>query len=254
VALVIGSAHNIGAATAKALSQRGAAVVLADIDLEGSEQRAHEIRAAGGTAMAIGCDVCDEDQVAATVRFTLAQFGQVDILHNNAAATQLIAADLDVLQASSGHWDSTLATNLRGTMLACKYALVPMLERGNGAIVNTTSASASWGEPMLSAYGASKAAVEQLTRAVATQYGKRGIRCNAIAPGLVRSDRPGKGLLPETIAKYERHHLTPYIGEPEDIANAVAFLASDEARFITGHVLRVDGGFTAHSAPYADLM
>jgi len=143
-------------------------------------------------------------------------------------------------------WQRTFAVNLLGPALGCKHAIPRLLERGGGAIVNTSSAAGKVGDLTRSAYGASKAALESLTRHVATQYGKRGIRCNAIAPGVIATPALAANVPPAQIALYERSHLTPRLGRPEDVAAAVVFLASDDGAFVTGQTLRVDGGLLAH--------
>ena len=138
-------------------------------------------------------------------------------------------------------------------MLGCKHALPHLLARGGGVIVNTSSVSGQVGDVARPAYGVSKAGLESLTRYVATQYGKRGIRCNAIAPGVVATPALAANLPPDEIAVFERSHLTPRLGRPEDIAAAVVFLASDDAAFVNGETLRVDGGLLAHHPTYAEL-
>lgn len=254
VAVVVGCAGGIGAATAATLAARGAAVVLADIDEAAVKENAARIVEAGGTAAATGCDVRDEGQVAATMKLAVDSFGRLDILHNNAAAMHLLREDKDVVSADIGHWDQTMAVNLRGQLLGSKHAIPHMLARGRGSIVNTASVTGLMGDVMLTAYGASKAAVVHLTLSIATQYGKRGIRCNAVVPGLIRVSRPGGGLSEETLRKHLRQQLLGATGQPQDVANAVAFLAGDEARFITGQLLKVDAGLTAHQPSYADAV
>jgi len=256
VAIVFGSATGIGAACARTLADRGATVILADIAMEAAERTAARITAAGGQAAATRCDVSAEADVAAAVALAQTEFGRLDIVHNNAAAMHLVAKDRPVADEDVEHWDQTMAINLRGQMLGCKHAIPAMIRSGGGSIINTSSASALWGELMQTAYGVSKAAVAQLTRSVATQYGRKGIRCNAILPGLVTVERQGTGdtASAEFRESLARNHLTPYVGEPQDIANVVAFLASDDSRFVTGHLFSVDGGLTVHQAMYADLV
>jgi NAD(P)-dependent dehydrogenase (short-subunit alcohol dehydrogenase family) len=151
-------------------------------------------------------------------------------------------------------WHTVLAVNLTGRMLGCRFAIPAMLERGGGVIVNTASAAAFYGSASLAAYGTSKAGVVALTRYVATAYGDRNIRCNAIAPGVVvpkdTQDALG-GPMSDTLRRYTASHLVGRLGYPEEIAAAVAYLASEEGAFVTGECLRVDGGFTAHSPTHA---
>ena len=238
------------------MAGRGAAVVLADIALEAAERTATHITESGGEAVVTRCDVSAEADVAAVVALAEMKFGRLDIVHNNAAAMHLVPTDRPVADEDVDHWDLTMAINLRGQMLGCKHSVPAMLRSGGGSIINTSSASALAGELMQTAYGVSKAGVAQLTRSVATQYGRKGIRCNAILPGLVAVERhaisdTASDELRQALA---RNHLTPYVGEPWDIANVVAFLASDESRFVTGHLLSVDGGLNAHLPMYADLL
>jgi NAD(P)-dependent dehydrogenase (short-subunit alcohol dehydrogenase family) len=256
VAIVTGAASGIGRATALALATEGAAVVVADLSGDGAERVTREIADRGGRALAQLTDVGDESSIASLVEAAVKSFGGLDVLHNNAAATepQLLSGDLDLTAMDVAIWDRTLAINLRGPMLGCKHAIPHMLERGGGAIVNTSSASALTGDLVRSAYGASKAGLDALTRYVATQYGKRGIRCNSIAPGVIATPGARGERAAEQIAAYERSHLTPRLGRPEDIAKAVVFLASDDAAFITGQVISVDGGLLAHHPSYSDFL
>jgi NAD(P)-dependent dehydrogenase (short-subunit alcohol dehydrogenase family) len=182
------------------------------------------------------------------VAAAIERYGRLDILHNNAAAVDpaLLRRDGEVAAMEVEVWDRTFAVNLRGPMLGCKHAIPRMLERGSGAIVNTSSAAGWAGDLTRSAYGASKAALEALTRYVATQYGKRGIRCNAIAPGVIATPALAANVPREQMAVYERTQLTSRLGVPEDIAAAVVFLASDDGAFVTGQTLRVDGGLLVH--------
>jgi NAD(P)-dependent dehydrogenase (short-subunit alcohol dehydrogenase family) len=192
----------------------------------------------------------------AMVEAAAKHFGGLDILHNNAAASDpaLMSRDGDVADLDVTVFDRTLAVNLRGPMLGCKHAIPRMLARGGGAIVNTSSASGLVGDPVRTAYGVSKAGLDSLTRYVATQYGKRGIRCNSIAPGVIATPALAANVPREMIAIYERSHLTPRLGRPEDIAAAVVFLASDDAAFITGQTLSVDGGLLAHHPAFGELL
>ena len=147
----------------------------------------------------------------------------------------------------------TLAVNLRGPMLGCKHAIPELCKRGGGAIINTSSASGLVGDLARPAYGSSKAGVDSLTRYVATQYGKQGIRCNAIAPGVIETPALKANITPEQVELYKGNHLTPRLGRPEDIAGMVVFLASDAGAYVTGQILSVDGGLLSHHPTYAEF-
>jgi len=255
VAIVTGGGSGIGRASALALAREGAAVVVADLSEERARLVAAEIASAGGRAHAQAADVADEASVVAMIDAAQMQFGGLDILHNNAAATDwsVLGGDGELAELELAIWERTLAVNLRGVLLGCKHAIPRLLARGGGAIVNTSSASGQTGDLVRTAYGVSKAGVDGLTRYVATQYGKRGIRCNAIAPGVIETPALRQNVPPEQVALFERHHLTPRLGTPEDIASAVVFLASDDAAFITGQILSVDGGLLAHHPTVAEV-
>ena len=254
VAVVTGGGAGIGRATALRLASEGAAVGVADLAADAATLVVDEITTAGGAAHAIEVDVSDPVAVEAMIATTVDVLGGLDVLHNNAAAINLNMIDQDVVTMDLETWDRVLAVNLTGPMLGCRFAIPVMLEHGGGAIVNTASAAAFYGSSSLAAYGTSKAGVVALTRYVATAYGDRGIRCNAVAPGVVvardMQDALG-GPMGDTLRRYTTSHLTGRLGYPEEIAAAVAFLASDDGAFVTGEVLRVDGGFTAHSPTYA---
>lgn len=248
VAIVTGAASGIGRATAIALAEAGAAVWVADLNGEGAAQVAKSIRAGGGEAAGHLVDVAEEDSIAEMVAAAVNEYGGLDILHNNAAAVDVetIGMDLEITELDVAIWDRTLAVNLRGPMLGCKHAIPHMLERGGGSIIQTSSAAGLRGDLTRAAYASSKAGLDSLTRYVATQYGKQGIRCNSIAPGVILTPALEANVPQEALDTYLRSTLTPRLGRPEDIAASVVFLASDEAAFITGQVLCVDGGILAH--------
>jgi NAD(P)-dependent dehydrogenase (short-subunit alcohol dehydrogenase family) len=250
--VVTGGASGIGAATCDLLASRGYAVVIADIDAAGAEQCSRTLTARGSSTLAVATDVSVESEVENLVAAALSFGGRLDLLVNNAALMggSPHGPDADLLSMTAARWDHTFAVTLRGQMLGCKHALPPMLAAGGGCIVNMSSASSLRGDFTRMAYGTAKAGVNALTRHVATRYGKQGIRCNAIAPGLIRTPAVER-MAPEALATYESVHLTPYLGEPRDVAAVVAFLASEDARFITGQVIGVDGGELAHMV--ADL-
>lgn len=254
VAIVTGAAGGIGARTAEVLAEAGAKVAVADLNAEGAHAQAARITAAGGDAIGLGFDLGSESSVAALVSAVVAHFGRLDVLHNNAAATHLAAlADKPVLEADADVWDDTFRINVRGTMLATKYAVPHLVTAGGGSVINTASGAGLSGDLGHPAYGASKAAITNLTLYAATQFGKDNVRVNAICPGLVvtgTSKSEHAASLQEVMLA---HHLTPRVGRPDDIAYTVAFLASDEAAFITGQVISVDGGLLSHVPYYADF-
>lgn len=254
-AIVTGSASGIGEATARLLAREGAAVVIADLDAVGAERVAAEIRAEGGRACAVRTDVSREEDVVAVVEACVREFGGVDVLHNNAAmtASHEHARDADLLTMSVDYWDRSFSVNLRGPMLMSKHAIPRMIEGGGGAIVNTSSNQSLGGDLSQFAYSAAKAGVNALTRSIATTYGRQGIRCNTVSPGYVDTPSSRGSMSDEMGAEIVSHNLVPRAGRPEDLAHAVLYLVSDEAAFVTGQLLSVDGGQLAHLPHYAYL-
>jgi NAD(P)-dependent dehydrogenase (short-subunit alcohol dehydrogenase family) len=242
-----------GSETARVLAKYGAAVVLADINGDAAERRAEELRAGGADAVAVATDVTDESQIERMVKTALDEFGRLDILHNNAANLHTLfdPGDPDITRLQVETWEILMRTLLLGSMLGCKHAIPAMVQTGGGSIICTSSVSGMVGELNLTVYAAAKAAINQLVRSVSAQWGKAGIRCNAVAPGLILSP-PSLAIGEQLIAEYVRHSDTPYVGQPVDTANLVAFLASDAARYITGQVIPVDGGLIQHSPLVAD--
>ena len=253
VGIVTGGGSGIGRATAARMALEGASVVVADINPAGANDTVQSILTAGGTAIAQEADIASESSVKAMVNAAIDAFGRLDLLHNNAANVFVVPNDLDVITTDLDTWDATFATNVRGTFLCCKYALPHMLSGGGGAIVNMSSDAGQMGDLLRVAYGVSKAGVESLTRYVATMYGKQGVRCNAISPGVVATPALVANVSEVELAMFADHHLTPYIAEPADIAAVVVFLMSGESRFITGQVINVDGGMLAHTPLFQQM-
>jgi NAD(P)-dependent dehydrogenase (short-subunit alcohol dehydrogenase family) len=254
IAIITGAASGIGAVTAERVAAEGARTVVADLNADGAKEVADRITASGGTAFAAAVDLGDVDSVRELIALTVGTYGGLDVLHNNAAATHLAARqDLPVMEADPDVWDETMRINLRGSMVAIQAALPHMIARGGGSIINTSSGSGLAGDLRNPAYGSSKAALINLTQYVATQHGKQGVRCNAIAPGFIVNPARTGPAYDEIRATMLRHHLTPRLGLPEDVAATVVFLASDEAAFITGQTLCVDGGLLIHAPYVADL-
>ncbi|HVW32461.1 MAG TPA: SDR family oxidoreductase [Acidimicrobiia bacterium] len=256
VSIVTGAAAGLGRASALALAQCGSSVVVADKNLAGAQDAVAEIADAGGAALAVEVDVAQDEPVRDMVRRTVERFGGLDLLMNNAAelTPEVAAGDGNVVSTDLAVWNRVLAVNLTGTMLGCRYAVPEMVRRGKGSIINMSSVSSMLADVDHCAYGASKAGINNLTKSVAAAFGKQGIRCNAIAAGVVVNDqiraRHGRSSLDEL----ESHHLTPRLGVPGDIAQAVVFLASDDSLFWTGQVLLIDGGFSCHMPHYAARM
>jgi len=252
IAIVTGAASGIGKATAERVAAEGAQTVVADLNGDGAEEVAAKIAAAGGAATPVRADLGDVGSVRAMIKAAVSTYGGLDILHNNAAATHLAATrDLPVSAADPDVWDETMRVNLRGIMVAIQAAVPHLIARGGGSVINTASGSGLAGDLRNPAYGASKAALISLTRYVATEFGKQGVRCNAISPGyIVIPGKPGRDVMNATML---RHVLTPRLGRPEDIAALVVFLASDEAAFITAQNVCADGGMLAHQPYLADF-
>ena len=218
-----------------------------------AERVASAICEEGGRAIAIDADVSDEEQVEAMIAMAVREFGRLDILDNNAALTEptQFAKDRAVADMELDTWERVMAVNLRGVMLGCKHAVPVIREQGGGSIVNMSSGSSQFGDFQLSAYAASKSGLYALTRSVATQYGRDGIRANTIVPGLILTPAADTNLTPEKRAMLAGNILLPYFGEPIDVAYLALYLASDEARYVTGQEFVINGGQTAHQPTYA---
>ena len=239
VVLVTGAASGIGAATALRLASEGATLACVDLQEEGAEGTARQIREAGGEAISLACNVSDEKAVLRTVATSIEQLDRLDGLCNSAG---ILRFD-DTLKLRLEDWQQVLAVNLTGTFLMCQAALPHLLETG-GAIVNMASTSAVGGQPWSAAYGASKGGVLALTRTLAIEFGRRGVRSNALCPGSIDTPITKAFAFPEGADQSLLQRILPFDGmkPPEDVASAVAFLLSAEARHINGVGLRVDGG------------
>ncbi len=239
VALVTGGAQGLGRAIAQTLAGAGAAVVCVDVNAEVLQAAVAAINAAGGKAEGLTCDVTDAQRVAAVVDEVVARHGKLDILVNNAGVTR----DSLIMRMKDDQWDLVLNINLKGTFLFTRAASRPLMKSRRGRIINVASVSGMMGNPGQANYSASKAGVIGLTRTVARELAGRNVTVNAVAPGFIATEMAAK-LGEEIIEQVKKETPLGRLGEPQDVADAVLFLASEAASFITGHVLVVDGGLT----------
>ncbi|MBF6559222.1 MAG: SDR family oxidoreductase [Candidatus Binataceae bacterium] len=246
VAIVTGGGAGIGAATVRRFAREGAAVVIADLSGTRANQVKDEINSGGGKAAAIKMDAGDAEAVQATIKLAIDSFGRLDILFNNAGMAEVSWLHETTLES----WNRVIAVTLTSTFLGLKYAIPIMRKQGGGAIVNTASVSGTRGDYGMASYNAAKAGVINLTRAAALENAKHKIRVNCVCPGGINT-RVAQVLGGERAEEFRRAmgkiHPVGRMGEPEEIANTVTFLASDEASFITGAAYIVDGGLTAQT-------
>lgn len=243
VAVVAGGATGIGAETARRLAREGARVVVGDVNLRRAGETAKGIEDAGGSAIAVSFDLADEASVAALMQAAVDTFGGLDLLHNNGAdLSNPPDVDSDAVGIDIDVWDHVLRVNLRGYLFCCRHAIPHMLRRCGGAIVCTSSEGGSLGMPHLVAYSAAKAGVNALVRHVAARWGKEGVRCNAVSPGMILTDTLLAASTPEFVEAKVASVSSPRLGEPADIAGAVAYLLSDDAAWVNGQIISVNGG------------
>ncbi len=251
VSIVTGAASGIGGATALLFGEEGAKVMCADVNGDGTERVARQIGDTGGEAASLTADVAQEEDVQRMVVETVERWGRLDILFNNAG----IGFGLPVTQVLEEDWDRLIDINLKGVFLGCKHAIPEMVKQGGGAIVNTASDAGLRGTAWLSTYCASKGGVVLLTKSLAVEWAQQGVRVNCVCPGVIRTpildpfiERGQELFGGSRDAAWERlaqAHPVGRVGEPEEVARAVLFLASDEASFVTGVALPVDGGLDA---------
>ena len=246
VALVTGGASGIGRATALTFAREGAKLVIADMNEDGGQQTVQMITENGGEAIFVQVDVSKAVEVEAMISKTVETYGRLDCAHNNAGIGSRPRASLH--ECTEETWDRVLSINLKGVWLCMKYEIIQMLKQGSGTIVNTTSIMGlvgSWSGS--GAYNASKHGVVGLTKTAALEYAKVGLRVNAVCPGYIRTPLLAETLTrqPEMVAQIVARHPVGRMGRPEEIAEAVVWLCSDAASFVTGHTMTVDGGYVA---------
>jgi NAD(P)-dependent dehydrogenase (short-subunit alcohol dehydrogenase family) len=251
VALITGAGTGIGRATALLFAQEGAKVVAQDVSADGVQETVQLIRKTGGEAVSIGGDVAASADAAAMMKKAVDTYGRLDVLFNNAG----IWRGGTILDIGEEDWDRTMDVNVKGLYLVSKYAVQQMMRQEGGSIINAASVAALRGSPMSAAYNASKGAVLLLTKCMALDFGRYGIRVNCICPGVIDTpmadqlltyralgDDDRKQALLET---YQERHAVGRFGRPEEVAKVVLFLASDESSFVTGAAWPVDGGLSA---------
>jgi 3-oxoacyl-[acyl-carrier protein] reductase len=237
VAIVTGSAQGLGKAMVLKLAQSGAKIVVTDINYEACLKVEKEIKVAGGEAFSVNCNVTSRTEVKDLIAKTISRYGQIDILINNAGITK----DAQITKMTDEQWDSVLETDLKSMFICIQEVLVEMIPHGSGKIINITSIAGEEGNFGQTNYSAAKAGVIGMTKTLSKELGKRGITVNAVAPGFILTEMTDS--IPEKI-KQQLIGRIPLKrgGKPEEVADAVLFLASDQASFITGHVLNVNGG------------
>ena len=242
VAVVTGAGSGLGRATAQRLADEGALVAAVDLDGDAAEKTVAEIGERGGTARAYATDVSDPAQVRSAVDAAAGDLGRPEVLVNAAG----IGSFAHTVEETYERWSAILGVNLTGTFLMCQAALQHMLE-GGGVIVNVASNAGLMGQPYSAAYCASKGGVVQLTRALAVEYVRRGVRVNAVAPGGMNTPMIAGFRMPEGVNMKEFARVTSPLGaaEPEEVAGVIAYIASDDGRYMTGSIVSIDGGITA---------
>jgi NAD(P)-dependent dehydrogenase (short-subunit alcohol dehydrogenase family) len=244
VAIVTGASAGIGRAAAMALAAEGASVVLADVDAERGELAARQIRDKGGTALFVATDVSDDAQVAALVERSVQEFGGLDLAFNNAG---IEGAPAVTHECTPENWQRTLAVNLSGVWSCMRHEIPRLLARGGGSIVNCASVAGLVGFASLPAYTAAKHGVVGLTKTAALEYAEQGLRVNAVCPGVIDTEMVERftGHEPDAEAAMVATEPVGRLGRPEEIADAVVWLSSSHASFVTGQAIAVDGGFVA---------
>jgi len=244
IALVTGGSSGIGRSAALAFAREGAKVTIGDVQVEAGQETVQMIREVGGQAVFVQADVSKASDVEALINKTVEVYGRLDCAYNNAGVEAKYGF---TVKSTEEDWDRVLGINLKGVWLCMKYEISQMLEQGGGAIVNTASIAGLVGMPGTSAYVASKHGVVGLTKTAALEYAKAGIRINAVCPGTTRTPLAERFIAGDPRAEEQMNAMQPVgrMGRPEEIAEAVVWLCSDAASFVTGHAMVVDGGFVA---------
>lgn len=249
IALITGGARGIGFAIATALSREGATIAIADINVQGANEAAAKLKSFGGQAHGFAVNVADQRSVETMMKDIVAQFGKLDILINNAG----IGGNTPFLETTLENWNRTISINLTGAFIVAQACAKQMVVQGHGGkMINIASLSGQRGGNGRAAYGAAKAGLELLTKVMAVELSQYGINVNNIAPGAIETDMAATAHDAATRAAY--NYLIPMTryGTPEEIADAAVFLCSDEARYIQGHTLNVDGGFRTAGLMFGD--
>lgn len=244
VAVITGAASGIGKTTAETFADHGASVVVADVDEEGGAETVDRIVDAGGEATFVATDVSDPDDVQGAISTAVDEYGGLDVMFNNAAIEGPVAR---IDEYGDDDFERVIDVNLKGVWYGVKYAVQAMLEDGGGSIVSMSSIGGEVAVPQYSGYGAAKAAVGNLTRYAAIEYAEDGIRANAVAPGIVRTEMIERTLEehPEMEEQFLNTEPMPGLADPEEIANVVLFLGSDLSSRVTGVTLPAEGGYLA---------
>ncbi|MGI8333741.1 SDR family NAD(P)-dependent oxidoreductase [Actinomadura scrupuli] len=242
VVLVAGASTGLGAASAQRLAQEGAKVVVGSLNLAGAEQTAAAITDLGGQAIAAQFDISDDASVQELVSSTVKSYGGLDAVHINAADMRSVSQDSNVVDIDLAVWDRTVAVNLRGHMLVTRHTVPELLARGGGAIVYTSSIATFAGERERPAYAATKAGINAIARHVASRWGKKGIRANAVTPGPILTDEMQAAAPPKMLEAMLAGTRSNRLGKAGDVSSMVAHLLSDEGAWINGQVVNVDGG------------
>lgn len=240
VAIITGAANGMGAAEAKLFAKEGAKVVATDLDEKNLAVLAEEIKTTGGEVLTVKQDVTSEEEWQALISKTIDTYGKLDILVNNAG----IAINKNFSNMEMSEWNKVMDVNLNGCVLGMKYCIPEMQKNGSGSVVNISSIGGLVGMAGSSPYTAAKGALRALTKSAAVEYGKDKIRVNSVHPGIIKTPMVAD-TMEAAMPFYETYTQLPYMGEPDDVAYGVLYLASDEARFMTGSELVIDGGWTA---------